>query len=213
VLFFGLCLQISHNKSLQHHFAALRWTVFKSQFCEFATQILSQNYNLKTAAELGVRAIMKEIVDQEFNRTFISKVDMERCISFAIAAASQTEAVIQRGLVTAAIISYARPFSENRSHDKAVSKIKFRNIGFTEEELKLHKKICNLRNKAIAHSDYEMNLAEAKEYRPTGYSVMSRIYDPLNELQIVGEIQNLAEKVKSALEIFLFHLANSAAVD
>ena len=66
--------------------------------------------------------------------------------------------VIKKSLLISAIIAYSRPFSNNEKHDKATNTI----VGNPKKILEptgyeLHKKIISYRNKALAHSDYDMN--------------------------------------------------------
>ena len=138
---------------------------------------------------------MNDVIDRQFNRAYVSRQDMELCVQFCAALDSASDPVIQRALVTAAIISYARPFSGNADHAKATSSPKVRQMDLTEVERTLHKRICNLRNNALAHSDYDMNPTSAVQYRQAGYLVASRLYDPLAEMDNMGSLHSLAKKM------------------
>ena len=149
-------------------------------------------------------------IDRQFNRVYISVKDMERCVEFAAAAEGVTELIIQRALITAAIVSYARPFSGNRNHEKAEATPPLSSLNLTAEERVLHDRLCKIRNQAIAHSDFEMNPSRPVEYHNTGFLVSSRIYDPLAEILNIRIIRALAQKVKTELENKLFDLARVA---
>jgi hypothetical protein len=155
--------------------------------------------------------VMNENIAREFNRILISRTDMDNCISFCYALKNEVNQVLQRSLVSSAIISYARPFSENAYHELANSKIKISKLNLTDEEKKLHSCILELRNTVIAHSDYEANPAKALEYRAEGYSTLSRISDPIYEVEKIEFLAPLAEKVRLALQKQLFELSNKLA--
>ena len=172
---------------------------------------IPQNRNLKAAAELNVRSTMKKIIDQEFNRIYISRSDMEYCISFCYALKNQNDPVLQRALISSAIVSYARPFSGNKNHESANSTIKLSKLKLSESEMELHRYLLELRNTVIAHSDYEANPARALEYRSTGYSTTSRIIDPVYEVGKTESVLALAEKIRAALDAQLFQLSKKFA--
>jgi hypothetical protein len=148
--------------------------------------------------------------DRQFNRVFISVKDMERAVEFAATAASGKFAqdhTVQRALITAAIVSYARPFSGNEDHERATATPPDILKHLITEEHKLHDKLCELRNQALAHSDFELNPVRPAAYQGTGFLVASRTYDPLEEGLNVREIHALAEKVKSLLRAKLHQLS------
>ncbi len=138
-------------------------------------------------------------VDRTFNRAYISMHDMEKCIEYlqcAKSALANNDFAAARGLITAAIVSYARPFSGNEDHPSAVPKPSFRSKQLTSQERELHNRVITLRNEAIAHSDATMNPVKADIYSHNGYVASSRLYDPLNEISLLPRFELLANKAK-----------------
>lgn len=154
---------------------------------------------------------MPSHIDRQFNRVYISVKDMDQSVEFATAAERVSDPIVQRALLTATIVSYARPFSANRTHPSAVVQPPSVLGNLTEEERTLHERLCEIRNKAIAHSDFEMNPSRPVEYRDTGFLVASRLYDPLSESLNIPAIRALAEKLKKSFADKLFELSRIAA--
>lgn len=139
-------------------------------------------------------------IDRQFNRLYISFKDMEQAGEFVAAAVGGEFAenqMVQRALSTAAIVSYGRPFSGNQDHVKAVANPAVSLQSLTEEGHKLHGKLCNIQNQAMAHSDFEMNPIRPVMCQGSGWLVASRIYHPLSEAANVRTIYALAKKVKT----------------
>lgn len=139
-------------------------------------------------------------LERQFVRVYISGKDFEQCVEYAAFAEAATEETVRRGLITASIISYARPFSANESHEKAIPKPPVSvDKHLTSEELLLHNRLCNIRNQAVAHSDFGMNPARLVEVIGRGHLVSSRLYDPMVEFSNIGKIRALADKMKKAM--------------
>jgi hypothetical protein len=70
----------------------------------------------------AVRSRNRKHIDRQFNRIFISVKDMDRAVEFSTAARDfADDPAVQRDLITAAIVSYARSFSKNQDHPMAIS--------------------------------------------------------------------------------------------
>lgn len=64
---------------------------------------------------------------------------------------------MNRGLQTAAIVSYSRPFSNNYDFEHTSGQLSIEHLEeLSEDELKLHEHIIRLRNKAFAHTDSDV---------------------------------------------------------
>jgi hypothetical protein len=66
----------------------------------------------------------------------------------------------QEGLLIAAIISYSRPFKSSRSKSSAAPSITvdlLQVFNGIEDHVRLHNRIIELRDKAVAHSDWEFH--------------------------------------------------------
>lgn len=119
----------------------------------------------------------------QFNRIHISKGDFEEALVYVKLYKDELSDVIKRALISSAIIAYSRPFCKNNGP-------KNRSVPFilggyqkrlSANQIKIHKLILSLRNKAIAHSDYQL--------KPTHPSISdgtviqwSKPFDILNEL-------------------------------
>lgn len=153
---------------------------------------------------------MRDKLDRQFNRIYISVKDMEKCLAYFLAAEKTLTTEdwdTVGGLIAAGIIAYARPFSDNGPHERAVPKPPFSTSEFDDSEYKLHNHLIELRNTVIAHSDAEMNPSRVVEYRGTGFLVSSRVYDPLQETTNLKEFIALAKKVSDIFLNRMFELS------
>src|SRR3546814_2517582 len=131
--------------------------------------------------------------DRQFNRAYISMRDMDRCIESLECAASALESKdykAARALITAAVVCYARPFSGNIDHPRAIAHPSFKLSTLSPEERALHKHVLELRNKVIAHSDAERNPVRLNSSSSTGWVAGSKIYDPLAEAELIPQIRS-----------------------
>jgi hypothetical protein len=121
--------------------------------------------------------------------------DMERCIESldcASSALASEDYKAARGLLTAAIVCYCRPFSGNADHPSATANPSFRLSAMSQEQRTLHSYVLELRNKVIAHSDAERNPVKLNSASATGWVAGSKLYDPLAEVEIIAQIRALA---------------------
>lgn len=99
--------------------------------------------------------------EAEFNRYTIALRDFEAAQRFLGAARNHgIDSVEYKALLFAAIISYWRPFSSNEVSKSAAAsaKLDIQNFGtLSEDQRELHNNCGRLRNKALAHSEYEYN--------------------------------------------------------
>lgn len=99
--------------------------------------------------------------DRNFNRLTISRHDFEKCGQFLSALSSEKYGTIQyEALLFSAIIFYSRPFSCNEKGSNALAASRVDNFvlgNLSDNELELHKLILELRNKAIAHAEWNFN--------------------------------------------------------
>jgi hypothetical protein len=143
---------------------------------------------------------------RQFNRIAISVKDLDRCLEFAKAAKFARKLEVKRGLITATIIAYARPFSANENHDFAIPTPSLKILKLSKSELELHHHLCDLRNKAIAHSDFELNPINPVDQMDKGFTISGFYYDPLREIAKITQIFDLATKVQKSLINRLFEL-------
>lgn len=125
-----------------------------------------------------------EKLNAQFNRAIISEHDFTEAEDYLKCFDQKPTDVIKRALFLAAIVSYARPFldSECGTQSKATSRlsIKLPKV-LSPEELKLHKKVMNLRNEALAHSQYTRKPIARSSGSENGFSFQGKPYDLLSE--------------------------------
>ncbi len=96
--------------------------------------------------------------ERTINRLNIARGDVDRCVKFLEAANHHAPRSIEyEALVACAIINYAKPFSQNErpGSSKALPSVPQSVIrDYSVQELELHDRIINRRNKAIAHSEW-----------------------------------------------------------
>lgn len=151
-----------------------------------------------------------EKLDRQFHRLLISKKDMEKAIAYLSAAAkthTAGDSDATAGLIAAAIVAYARPFSGNRNHARVTPNPPHPDRWLTREEKDLHKRIVELRNEVIAHSDADRNPTKVSEYRDTGFLVSSRVYDPIFEVEDIPRFLALSTKVLRSFEDKMFSIS------
>jgi hypothetical protein len=152
--------------------------------------------------------------DRQFNRAYVSMHDMDRCVESlecAAAALEHQDDKAARGLLTAAIVCYARPFSGNADHPRATASPSFRVSRLSKEERVLHHHVLELRNKAIAHSDAERNPVKLNSSSATVWVADSNIYDPLAEVGIIQQFHALAVRARAMFATETHRAASSVA--
>jgi hypothetical protein len=150
-------------------------------------------------------------IERHFTRAHISKKDLEQCLSYLNALEKATDPDVRSGLFTAAVIAYARPFSGNKQHRLAEPNAPISLKRLPRDQRALHKCLCYIRNKAIAHSDYELNPSEPREFHTTAFLVKSNFYDPLDEELDVKAFQVLAQAILGAFMGCMHKLAREGA--
>ena len=99
-----------------------------------------------------------------------------------------SDAVVRRALLTAAVVAYSRPFRKSRGGDKAANYLPV-NLDqcFTPAQLAAHQKILDLRDTAVAHSDYAKKPASRVAGNLAGFSFWGARFDLLQQQLNVAE--------------------------
>ena len=124
--------------------------------------------------------------EKELLRLNIARGDIKKAIELLEAAEKHAPTSIEyEALVMGAIIHYARPFSCNEKSltANALARVPPTVIeGYSPDELKLHERLIDRRNKAIAHAEWnEFPTAIDRETKVIGssrYSVYPEFLDP-----------------------------------
>lgn len=131
-----------------------------------------------------------------FNRLSISIRDFEKAIAFAEEAQCTPLAnLAHEALMFSAIICYYRPFSPNErvANVKAKSQLKLEEFrGLTDDEIALHEKCKDLRNQALAHSEYKHNPTRLDESVDV---IASRPFSLLSQSPDMRALSDLARKL------------------
>lgn len=125
--------------------------------------------------------------EAKFNRFSISMKDFEKANTFLNEARNHSfGSVVHEALVFAAIICYYRPFSPNERdpNSAAASQLTLSDFSpLTSEETRVHEKCKELRNKALAHSEFK--------YHPTSLDIDSGVISSAL-FSLVGQAPDLA---------------------
>jgi hypothetical protein len=147
-------------------------------------------------------------IEKQIARLGLSINDMKRCQEFTSAWDVSLADVLRSALITSAIIAYNRPFSGNEEHEKATGHPLFSLSDLTQEEQQLHARLCDVRNQAIAHSDFGMSTSRALDFPgESGVLMATKMYEPLRESRWMPDIHALATKVERLLRAKLSDLA------
>jgi hypothetical protein len=130
----------------------------------------------------------KMMTNELFNRYSISYFDFTKAIQFATETSNFSPSSIAfESLLTSAIITYCRPFSLNERglEPEAAAKLLIDDFQpLTTVQLDIHKRLVELRNKAIAHSEYQFN---PTKFNPKTAIISSMPFSVLNEVLDIGE--------------------------
>lgn len=148
------------------------------------------------------------------NRCYINAYDCEDALKYLNAGKKLKESDRDKeisfyydhieGLMTAAIVAYARAFMEQRGEGESANFVKAPLDKIYEgdkNKMNLHKKIMNLRHKAAAHSDNEFSKNSLNEVKDkTAYRKRSSA--DLNQA-ISSDLDKFIEMARQAQQYFL----------
>ncbi len=122
--------------------------------------------------------------DAQLNRARLSSDDFEEASQYISRANDVQDDVLRRGLLTAAIVSYSRPFTSNSGgaakHATSQLRVPLRGL-FTKEEQQFHKKLLALRNEVVAHTDYDRKPVKRLQGTAAGFAMNGKLFDLLSE--------------------------------
>jgi hypothetical protein len=138
------------------------------------------------------------LTDKTLNRLTISRHDFEKCRDFLLElSAHEYGSIVYESLLLSAIVFYARPFSGNERGNlsKAESKVVADVLNtLTAAERSLHDQIIQLRNKAVAHAEWQYhptNVTKGKVIKSMPFS----IWKYLKSKADMDQFLSLAKKV------------------
>jgi hypothetical protein len=140
-------------------------------------------------------------IQAQVARYILSSNDFEEALSYLYARPPEDNVVIRRALLTAAIIAYARPFTNNEKGSSAEAtatvSLKLNNI-LSKDELAQHKDLIEMRNLAIAHSTSELRPVVYNPLDPPTYLVGHHVFDPLTQAIDHTLFASACKKLRSA---------------
>ncbi len=138
---------------------------------------------------------MNAELESRFNRVNMSSKDFEEAHCYLAEFRANLPVVLQRALLTAAVVTYARPFKNSREGREGSASAKLPiDIGtlLSVEHIALHERIIDLRDRGIAHSDYSLKPTRRVARQDTAIMAWSKPFDILGELLDVNVFRDLA---------------------
>ena len=136
------------------------------------------------------------ITEREFNRYSIALFDFEQAVAYATETQTHSAATLaHEALLFAAILSYYRPFSPNEKNNntQAASQLTINNFSpFEPAEKILHEELKELRNKALAHSEFHFNPTRRD---PESGIISSRPFSLLSQSLNIEGLIHLSRKL------------------
>ena len=159
--------------------------------------------------------------ESKFNRTNLSKIDLSEAHTYLHELSNADSPNLRRAALTAAIVAYARPFKKN--HDGGMGRAEAKlhanlELLLTPEEQALHNRIIDLRDRAVAHSDYSLKptfRVQGEVSPESGYVTLTVRFDLLDsEIDIEG-FKRLARKLERHCsdELHKLNFALSASLE
>lgn len=147
-------------------------------------------------------------LDAEFNRWSISKHDFEEAHEYLEAFDPSMNGTIQRALLSAAIVAYGRPFKRNDKNPKANRYISLPEDRLDAASVQLHKKLLELRDRGIAHSDFDLKPTARVARTDVGMMTWSKPFNPLSEGINIELFKTLAWRLQHHCWDEMFRLNN-----
>lgn len=111
-------------------------------------------------------------IESQYIRAVMSREDLSEAREYLESVPVQGSTAICHGLIVAAIVTYSRPFLNSSGGGKATSMIslKLRN-SLGPDEMEFHELILDIRNQAVAHSDYDKKPVVMWKDKGDGFTV------------------------------------------
>jgi hypothetical protein len=137
---------------------------------------------------------MNDELESQFNRVNISSKDFEEAHMYLVELRADLPMVLQRALLTAAVVAYARPFKNSRGSREGSASARLPiDVGtlLGVEEIALHERIIDLRDRGVAHSDFSMKPTRRVARQDAAIMAWSKPFDVLSELIDVQAFRDL----------------------
>jgi hypothetical protein len=131
-----------------------------------------------------MRAPNTQRLMQQLLRARLSLDDFTEAREYLEKLEANEDEVTRRGLLTAAIVAYCRPFTNSdegvggdATSQLSVSISKL----FTEVEQRLHAQVLSLRHEVVAHTAYDRKPVKRLEGALSGFTMSGKLFDLLSE--------------------------------
>ena len=145
----------------------------------------------------------------QFNRTHISERDFAEAEDYLQALNGRRAVPVKRALLFAAIVAYARPFTQNERQpsERATSRPPI-NVSkrLSADDQLLHQKLLDLRNQALAHSEWARRPVGRVFATSTGFLTSSKPFDILSENIDVKQFKSMCRLLKLCCSAKLFEI-------
>lgn len=125
-----------------------------------------------------------EKLQAQFARYVLSVNDFEEALSYLYAKPAAGDVVARRALLIAAIVAYARPFTQNETEGSATATssvaLSLPKL-LSGDQLTLHSALLEMRHKAIAHSTSKIRPVLHAPHGELTYSAGHLVFDPLTQ--------------------------------
>jgi len=138
---------------------------------------------------------MIDDLESRFNRVNMSAKDFEEAHSYLAEFDPDLPMVLQRALLTSAVVAYARPFKKSRGAREGSASAKLPiDIGalLDGSQIALHERIIDLRDRGVAHSDFSMKPTRRVARQDIAIMAWSKPFDILGEFVAVKAFRDLA---------------------
>jgi hypothetical protein len=148
-------------------------------------------------------------LDAQFNRVHISLRDFAEAKDYLDALKGRRHFSVKRALLLAAVISYARPFTQNEKSPslKAVSQLP---VNASKEldavEHDLHTRLLALRNQALAHSEFSAKPVARVMGTSRGFVSSAMPFDLLSQRIDLTLFRSMCVKLEMYCHSKLFEL-------
>lgn len=143
------------------------------------------------------KAGSKEPVTAKFNRVNLSKLDFhEASLYLEVLNSDGMHPTVQRAVLCASIVAYARPFRKNRGGQQAAETLALPEAFLSDAEQELHDKLLMLRDRGIAHSDFDLKPTGHIPLGRPGVMTWSLPFNPLYQQIDITSFRALVAKLK-----------------
>lgn len=139
--------------------------------------------------------------DDQLALAHLSLIDMERVQKSIEHLLSANDKHLKAALFRDAVISYAKPFSNNRYSDRT-KRLHISENHVPKELVDVHNEILALRDELIAHTDMTIQIPSIDKYQDDighNYSMTISGYETIHKDRLIDPLLKLAKAVHSSL--------------